>query len=45
MEHDDGSDGSVPFWWIVFFILLSLGAAIGAINFVGGSIFFLLPVA
>ena len=39
------TDGSVPLWWIVFFLVLALGGAIGASNFVGGSIVFLLPVA
>ncbi len=29
---------SVPFWWIVLFILLTLGAGIGAVAAVGGSI-------
>lgn len=37
------NDGSIPLWWIVFFLLLALGGAIGAINLVGGSIFFMLP--
>ncbi len=29
---------SVPFWWIILFVLLALGAGIGAIAAVGGSI-------
>jgi len=32
------ADGSVPFWWIVVFLLLALGAGVGAISAVGGSI-------
>lgn len=36
-------DGSVPFWWIVLFVLLALGAGIGSISLVGGSIFIALP--
>lgn len=39
------NDGSVPLWWIVFFLLLSLGGAIGAINYVGGSILLVPPLA
>ena len=39
------TDGSIPLWWIVFFLVLALGGAIGAINLVGGSILFLLPAA
>ena len=38
------ADESVPFWWIVLFLLLALGAGIGAINAVGGSIL-LAPLA
>jgi len=30
---------TVPFWWIVVFVLVSLGAGIGSIYLVGGSIF------
>lgn len=37
------ANGSVPFWWIVVFLLVTLGAGIGAISFVGGSIFLTLP--
>lgn len=37
-------NGSVPFWWIVVFVLLALGAGIGAISLVGGSIFIAVPV-
>ncbi len=32
-------DESVPFWWIVAFVLLALGAGIGSVYLVGGSIF------
>ncbi|WP_281284931.1 hypothetical protein [Halonotius terrestris] len=38
------ADESVPFWWIVLFLLLTFGAAIGAINALGGSIL-LIPLA
>lgn len=31
-------NNSVPFWWIALFILLALGAGIGAITLIGGSI-------
>jgi|GEM_PF-257809 ABC-type multidrug transport system permease subunit len=37
------ANGSVPFWWIVAFVLLALGAGIGAIYLVGGSIFTAIP--
>ena len=37
------ANGSVPFWWIVVFLLLALGAGIGSISLVGGSIFTLVP--
>jgi len=33
------TDGSVPFWWIAVFVLLALGAGVGAVTVVGGSIF------
>ncbi len=33
------TDGSVPFWWIVVFVVLALGAGVGAVTAVGGSIF------
>jgi ABC-type multidrug transport system permease subunit len=36
-------NGSVPFWWIVLFVLLALGAGIGSVFLVGGSIFTALP--
>lgn len=36
-------NGSVPFWWIVLFVLLALGAGIGAVSLVGGSIVTVLP--
>jgi ABC-type multidrug transport system permease subunit len=36
-------NGSVPFWWIVVFVLLALGAGIGAVSLVGGSIFISIP--
>jgi hypothetical protein len=45
MADVDGSDGSVPFWWIALFMLVSLGAAIGAIYFVGGSLLLVPPIA
>ncbi len=32
-------EGSVPFWWIVLFVLLTLGFGAGAILFVGGDLF------
>jgi hypothetical protein len=31
-------DSSVSFWWVLLFILLTLGVAAGAILFVGGDI-------
>jgi len=36
-------NGSVPLSWIVVFVLLALGAGIGAIYLVGGSIFTAVP--
>lgn len=36
-------NGSVPFWWIVAFLLLALGAGIGSVYLVGGSIFAAIP--
>jgi ABC-type multidrug transport system permease subunit len=36
-------NGSVPFWWIVLFVLLALGAGLGSVFLVGGSIFTALP--
>ena len=36
-------NGSVPFWWIVVFVLLALGAGIGSISLVGGSILTAVP--
>ncbi|ATW88709.1 hypothetical protein halTADL_1957 [Halohasta litchfieldiae] len=36
-------NGSVPFWWIVVFLLLALGAGIGSVFLTGGSIFIALP--
>jgi len=32
-------NSSVQFWWIVVFVLLALGAGIGSIYLVGGSLF------
>ncbi|ESS09084.1 MAG: hypothetical protein A07HN63_01294 [uncultured archaeon A07HN63] len=32
------SDGSVPLWWILVFLLLALGGSMAAINAMGGSI-------
>lgn len=37
------ANGSVPFWWIVVFVLLALGAGIGAISLIGESIFIAIP--
>jgi len=37
------ANGSVPFWWIIVFLLVALGAGIGAVSLVGGSIFLTLP--
>jgi hypothetical protein len=31
-------DSSVPFWWILLFVLLTLGAGAGAVLFVGGQL-------
>lgn len=31
-------DSSVSFWWVLLFILLTLGVAAGAVLFVGGDI-------
>jgi len=45
VDDSDGSDGSVPFWWIALFILLSFGAAFGAIYFVGGSLLLVPSIA
>ena len=36
-------NSSVPFWWIVVFVLLTLGAGVGSIYLVGGSLFTALP--
>jgi len=36
-------NGSVPFWWIVVFVLLALGAGIGSIYAVGGELFVAVP--
>jgi len=33
------SDNSVPFGWILLFVLLVIGGMVLAINFVGGSVF------
>ena len=30
---------TVPLWWIVVFILVALGAGIGSIYLIGGSLF------
>jgi hypothetical protein len=32
-------DSSVSFWWILLFVLLTLGVAAGAVLFVGGDLF------
>jgi len=40
---DMAENGSVPFWWIVVFLLLALGAGIGSVFLTGGSIFIALP--
>jgi len=34
---------SVPFWWIVAFVLLALGAGIGSVYLIGGSILAAVP--
>ena len=44
MPDGGRSEGSVPFWWIALFMLLSFGAAFGAISFVGGSILLVPPI-
>ena len=31
-------DTAVPFWWILLFVLLALGAGAGAVLFVGGQL-------
>ncbi len=36
-------NSSVPFWWIVVFVLLAVGAGIGSIYLVGGELFVALP--
>ena len=36
-------NGSVPFWWIVVFVLLALGAGIGSIYAIGGELFVAVP--
>jgi len=36
-------NGSVPFWWIVVFVLVALGAGIGSVYLVGGSLFTTVP--
>ncbi len=36
-------NGSVPFWWIVVFVLVALGAGIGSVYLVGGSLFTAVP--
>ncbi|SDQ82937.1 hypothetical protein [Halopelagius longus] len=42
------SNSGVPFWWIVLFVLLALGAGALAVTTVGGSLVsspeFLMPV-
>ncbi len=39
MSTTDDADGSVPFGWVLLFILLALGATIGAIYYAGGGQF------
>ncbi|UPV75815.1 hypothetical protein M0R89_07075 [Halorussus limi] len=31
-------DSSVPFWWVLIFVILTLGVAAGAVLFVGGQL-------
>lgn len=42
------NDTSVPFWWVLLFVVLALGVGAGAILFVGGDLLgssgLLLPV-
>lgn len=35
---DQDADSSVPLWWILIFLLLTLGLAAAAIQFIGGSL-------
>ena len=40
VERDGmADDSSVSFWWVLLFVLLTLGVAAGAVLFVGGSLF------
>lgn len=32
-------DNSVSFWWVLLFVILTLGVAAGAVFFVGGDLF------
>ena len=36
-------NSSVPFWWIVVFVVLAVGAGIGSIYLVGGELFVAVP--
>lgn len=39
MSASDGeADSSVPLWWILVFLLLTLGLAAAAVQFIGGNL-------
>ncbi|WP_336362224.1 hypothetical protein [Halalkalicoccus salilacus] len=39
MSTTDDTDGSVPFGWVLLFILLTIGATFGVIYYAGGGEF------